>query len=72
MCFFRMFAVVQFPDEDDALFVIPDCWRVDENTCYWPPYRLDEKVLKAVKASEPVNTKTWKLYKAIFRNKTSL
>jgi len=42
-----MFAVVKFPNEEDSLAVIPENWCTKEG-CYWPPYKSQERLKKAV------------------------
>jgi len=43
------YAVVEFTD-DSSVDVVPCCW-LDENYCFWPPYR-NERLLNSVKKSE--------------------
>lgn len=43
------FAVVLFKEEDvEEVGLIPTCWMVDENFCYWPPFKSTAKVTRAI------------------------
>jgi hypothetical protein len=56
---FNMYAIVSFVNEDDAVFVAPMCWLEGTKVCYWPPYRTDARIQKAVTTREAVNKETW-------------
>lgn len=65
-----MFAVVNFPNEEDSLAVIPENWCTKEG-CYWPPYKSQERLKKAVLFREKPNTDTWEIHPFVLLKKKS-
>ncbi|XP_065109372.1 uncharacterized protein [Paramisgurnus dabryanus] len=57
-----MFAVVNFPNEDDSLAVVSKTWCTTEG-CYWPRYKSHERLKKAVLSHEQPDPDTWEVHK---------
>lgn len=52
------FVVVEFPDENDSLFVVPESWIVPSNddgqgVCLWPKDGDTGTITKSAKAAKP-------------------
>lgn len=56
-----MFAVVSFPNEEDSLAVISET-RCTKEGCYWPPYKIQERIKRAVMQHEKPNRDTWEIH----------
>lgn len=55
----NLWAVIKFPDEDDAVAAVPISWLKGDR-CYWPPWSQD-KVTKAIKNCTPPED-TWQTH----------
>nr|XP_047123980.1 uncharacterized protein LOC124806840 [Hydra vulgaris] len=51
------YLVVSFLNEQGSMYVIPDNWLLNDNSCYWPQYVSDARV-KTSKAGE-IPDDTW-------------
>ncbi|XP_064461527.1 uncharacterized protein LOC135371396 isoform X2 [Ornithodoros turicata] len=60
------FSVVHFKT-GNTLEVVPSCWvTADNKSCWWPPYSKS-RVLRSIKACEPVVQTTWEVFSNIRR-----
>lgn len=60
-----MFSVVEFSEINGTktIAVVHNSW-VNENFCYWPPYRNPDKTRKAVETGENFNLSSWSKHPA--------
>jgi hypothetical protein len=52
----KEFYIIKFPNEQDAIAVVPALW-IEDKICYWPPSLSNTSSL-AKKKAQPVK-KTW-------------
>ena len=55
------FYIVKFPDEEDAVEVIPKVW-VTNISCYWPPACKPSVFKKLVKKCQEPDVNTWTIH----------
>ena len=56
-----MFAVVTFSNEENCLAVVSKSWCT-KNRCYWPPYKTQERLRKAVILHGLPDINTWEVF----------
>ena len=64
LCFLfysTMFAVLKFPNEENSLAVVSKSWCTKKR-CYWPPYKTQERLRKAVILHEVPDINTWEVF----------
>ncbi|CAG7733275.1 unnamed protein product [Allacma fusca] len=57
-----MFCIGKFPEENDAVAIVPRAWILDDGNCIWPPYgNTTSKFKRAVQTAElPRLISDWK------------
>lgn len=56
-----LYVLVSFPGDGDSMSIVPSSWLQGDES-YWPPYKQQDKVDKAVKCLEKPK-KEWNLHK---------
>lgn len=56
------FSVVEF---EDGLHLVPCTWLIDNSECFWPPYKNNKLIHKAVFECEEVDPEKWETIKVV-------
>lgn len=62
-----MYAVITFQDTDEVMVAASNWLNTDKTQCHWPPFRSEERSLRAVKYRTEPSTggKPWKMLNII-------